>query len=467
MTMSMYSMQNDLSFSNYSQKAENMLDEITTYANSITKLRAEVQRLESVRSLAVVHLNQYKQDYELLHTAYKSALDWIQRNSSRKKSVFLGQQTVMQVPPNDIFSAQASAPTSIIHESPKRSDKNGRQKIKQALDLTSVQQLAPTIQRENIDFQIVKKNPSVNMKCELKACFNTKRTITGLDMTKDNRYIAFSDGNSLDIIDTFLDYHVESFNFPRDDSDEGSARTVKFSPDGNYVASSFHGNNICVFKMPTGEIVKTFKKHTKDVSSIIFTRDKKMMISAGQDGNINAWSYPDFQLITSVTHQAEDGVMVISGIAEYADGKSLIVTYINGSIAIVDLPSLQVRTRQQTDSSLILGVGVSGFDNMIATCSNPNVVLWSMNDGMKLANQLIGHSDMVLCISFSNKDTIVVTGSKDEKIIVWNYSLPQPELFEIITGNNTLFDICHSAISNQFVTCTAGGFVCLWEYGMQ
>ena len=446
-------MQEQLGIS-YSTQCDNMIDQINSYVASITNLKADIDRLYSMRSLAVIHLNQYRQDYELLHNAYKTAYDWMTRNTFQPGQIIDGQQQNNQSNQNSTISDSNS-------EKAEQQQDDDEVSIQRHVEIEKMDK-NPTTEPE---YKIIMENSKKSIKCELKYSYYAKRTLTCLTMTKDNKLIAFSDGNSLDVISTEDSSFFKTISFPADDIiTEHTSRAVAFSNNDEFLASSFHGKHVAVYKMPDYTLVATLKKHSNDVTSILFTKNNKYMITSGQDGQLNVWHYPSFEHHKTINPMSSSQTMIISAIAEINDGKNLLAAYANGNIALLSMSSFKVTTKFQIDTDMIMSISASPFDNVIATCSKGDINLWKLDKSLELLATLEGHKDMVLKLSFSRNNTIAVSGSKDENIIVWNYSLPEPKLFEISMDKNTVFDICHSSIDNHFASCCAGGYVCYWEY---
>jgi len=71
----------------------------------------------------------------------------------------------------------------------------------------------------------------------------------------------------------------------------GLARTVSFSPDGNYLASSGGGDNkILIWKTSDWSLTKALTGHQADVYSISFSPDSQMIASGGYDRTARLWS---------------------------------------------------------------------------------------------------------------------------------------------------------------------------------
>src|SRR6202012_1819388 len=62
---------------------------------------------------------------------------------------------------------------------------------------------------------------------------------------------------------------------------------VSFSPDGRLLAASVPANNVAIWNFKSANLLQPLLSgHTQSVSSIGFSRDGKLLASAGQDGDI-------------------------------------------------------------------------------------------------------------------------------------------------------------------------------------
>jgi WD40 repeat protein len=81
---------------------------------------------------------------------------------------------------------------------------------------------------------------------------------------------------------------------------------VKYSPDGQFVASSGSDNKIKLWDAQTGDLIRTFSGHTNDVSCIAFSPDSQMIASgtggfdASEESNIKLWQVSDGSLIRTL-----------------------------------------------------------------------------------------------------------------------------------------------------------------------
>lgn len=428
----MKTLMNDLGPSKVSMQAEGILERLDSFMIEIQKLHKEVERLQGIKDLAQIHLNQYKQDYELLHNAYKNANYFV--NKIDMKVLFYGQQSQ---PKKDMEKKEVFKASEIAIE--------------------------PT------DFQVISsyqhfQNKNVNLVFR----YNHESKITSLAISNAGDCLAFCDRTKLITLTISSNPTSKVFNFPQEEPIEDYSRCIAFSKDDAYIAASYNGKKICIFDAKTKEIKKQITKHTLDVSVIIFTRDGKYMISAGQDGLINCWSYPNFEHIASLSNQIDPNKShPITGLCEGIDGKSILVSYIFGAIAVVDVPNMTSKEVFQTFSSKLMGIYASPIFGLYASLSNSTVNIEHITDGIDVINTLKGHNNTILSGSFSNEDTVFVSGSRDESIIMWDIMNTQnPKLAEIKMHHNTIFSIAHSPNSRGFASCGADGYVCYWKYNL-
>jgi len=66
-------------------------------------------------------------------------------------------------------------------------------------------------------------------------------------------------------------------------------RTLKYSPDGNFIASGGEDKDIRIWNAHNGACVKVLKGHTQPINSLAFSPDGKLLISSGEDGTIRVW----------------------------------------------------------------------------------------------------------------------------------------------------------------------------------
>ncbi len=162
---------------------------------------------------------------------------------------------------------------------------------------------------------------------------------------------------------------------------QGIIRAVTFSPDGNIIASGGKNKTIKLWNRQ-GKLLNTFSGHFDTVVAIAFSPDGKMIASASLDENIKLWQR-NGELISTLRGHKTD---------------------IRG-VAFLSTPIKSSDNNKQ--------------DYMIASASGDNTIkLWNTNG--KLITTLQGHKGAVWDVEFTPDRKKLVSGSEDNKLMVWN-----------------------------------------------
>jgi WD40 repeat protein len=150
--------------------------------------------------------------------------------------------------------------------------------------------------------------------------------------------------------------------------------SIDFSPDGNYIASASYDAKVRLWKLPEGVLVKEFISHTGTVWSLDFSPDGKTIASCGEDATIKLWSVESGQMIQT----------------------------------------FHGHTRNVWD------VKFSPDGNTLASGSfDKTVRIWNLSDG-KLLHILTDHTEAVVALAFSPDGQKLVSTSDDKTIKLWN-----------------------------------------------
>ena len=149
-----------------------------------------------------------------------------------------------------------------------------------------------------------------------------------------------------------------------------------YSPDGQQIITTADDGKVKVWDVKSGFCVVTFTEHSAAVTACEFAKRGKVIFTASLDGSIRAWDlirYRNFRTFTAPTRLAFS------------------------SIAID--PSGEVICAGSLDS----------FD----------INIWSVQTGQHL-DQLAGHEGPIAALAFSQNGGLVVSGSWDHTVRVWN-----------------------------------------------
>ena len=164
----------------------------------------------------------------------------------------------------------------------------------------------------------------------------------------------------------------------------GGASVLAISPDNQSLVSANYDNDIRIWKIQSGELVKKMEDMTGAMFAGEFTADGKQLIMAGLDETVYIWDAKTFALLRKLKGHGE----TIASLAISPDGKTLVtggfdvVTTKNPvKLAFWDLASGKI-TRSVRAPHQVASVAFSPDGKWVAiTTGDKEVLLWSTNGG--------------------------------------------------------------------------------------
>ncbi len=239
---------------------------------------------------------------------------------------------------------------------------------------------------------------------------------------------------------------------------EGDVTSVKFSPDGQLLASASQDTTIKIGRRD-GQLLQTLSGHRDGVFSVIFSSNHQLLIAASFDNTISFWRHdsstslfenqPFFRLLE------KDGLWAI---ALSPDGKILATANRKGQIKLWTLDGQLIKTIP-AHNKRIWSVNFSPDGQTIATASaDKTIKLWNLEG--KALKTLQDHSNEVLSVNFSLDNKSIASTSKDKTVKVWNFTGQLLHTFEGHT--NEVLDVNFSPDSKLIASASADDTVKVW-----
>ncbi|KAH8705549.1 putative WD-repeat protein [Talaromyces proteolyticus] len=188
---------------------------------------------------------------------------------------------------------------------------------------------------------------------------------------------------------------------------------IKFSPNGNLLASSSKDANIYLWNIPTGAKNKVLTGHADHVDSVDFSPDGQMLASGSGDGTIKLWD------VSSGTIQNTFLVnrYRIKSVTLSLDGKFLVSGSSDSVIRLWDISTGNVQQTLKGHGDWVYSITISRNGQLLAsTSADKTIKLWDIS--VKSALQDSGHL-IVQSVDFSPDEKLLASGSADGTVIIW------------------------------------------------
>ena len=265
---------------------------------------------------------------------------------------------------------------------------------------------------------------------------------------------------------------------------------VAFSPDGKYIVSGSDDGTVRLWNIETGVVAcKPFEGHKYWVHSVAFSPDGKHIASGSMDmirlwnvetgkstlkqfeGDVKSLLFTSNGNIISVSRLSTDHTMiqlwnintgktVLTELLEEKNncvGKMALKTRIEGLDVYADVYNLNFE----------VGVAFSPNGKYIAlvTSDSWDIQLLNIETGKAILKSFEGpgHTDFIICLSFSPDGKYLVSGSKDCTIRLWDIETGKAALKPIEGHRGYVQSLAFSPDGKYIVSGLSDGTVQLWN----
>jgi WD40 repeat protein len=270
-------------------------------------------------------------------------------------------------------------------------------------------------------------------------------TITSIDFSPDGKWIVSgSEDNTLKLwrIEGKERQAVATFT-----GHKKPITTVSFSPNSQLIVSGSEDKTVKLWKRD-GQKIATLK-HDKKVNSVSFSSNGQLIASASDDETVKLWSQ-NGKLIKTLNHGSSvnqvffspDSKIIISQL-----NQSLLSWQQDGSLVKI-YPSFRFQAILNFDDQIIASSwsDSSGYQNVI--------LLPFLNENKARLRLLKGHKNQVISIDLSPDAKMLVSGSQDNTVKLWDLEKSSFETPRHINSSGTTNHIKFSLSHNLFASNT-------------
>jgi WD40 repeat protein len=273
---------------------------------------------------------------------------------------------------------------------------------------------------------------------------NYSDSVYNLSISPNGQMIAAASPNTIKIVQ-------RDGKLIRQWQERDPVKAIEFSPDGKIIATG--SNTKLKLWDLQGNLLRTIGQHSQPIPTLSFSPDGKEIAAADFAGVMKFWDLSGKLLYTRKVH---DGA--IFDIRFSPDGKWVATASWDKTVKIWDRDKTLVQTLKGHEAP-VYGVSFSPDSQQIATASEDNTVkLWSI-DGKELST-LKGHTAAVIEVAFSPNGQIA-TASNDSTIKLWD---PQGQLITTLRGHRYEVNVVRFAHDGKLlVSGSSDKTVLVWD----
>ena len=193
----------------------------------------------------------------------------------------------------------------------------------------------------------------------------------------------------------------------------GFVRSVAYAHDGSRLVSSGDDGSVRLWSQGEATAPVVLRGHLGGVLSVAVSADDRMVLSGGRDGSVRLWSPDEAREVGR--HERHRGW--VEAVAFAGGGQWAVSTGRDGKVMRWDLQTGEVVARGDNGGwTYDLAVSLEGTVAYCSAASGANC--WDLADGHSVA-QWRGHAAGAGCLAVSPDGGLVVTGSSDTSLLVW------------------------------------------------
>lgn len=196
---------------------------------------------------------------------------------------------------------------------------------------------------------------------------------------------------------------------------------VALSPDGEWLATSGEGRSVRLHRISEpGSPAIVLGRHADDLRTLTFSPDGKTLASASMDNNAKLWDLEKFEeRLTLRGHTA-----ALNGIDFHPSGAVVATAGDDETVRIWDVRTGQELVAINPGVGTVLAVGFSEDGSQLA-CGHDGICFYSV-DGVRERQHLRGHSFYVPDVAFHPSLPLVISGSAELRVHVWDPETGRP-----------------------------------------
>lgn len=235
-------------------------------------------------------------------------------------------------------------------------------------------------------------------------------------------------------------------------------RALAFSPDGELLACASGDNRIRIFRLSSGQLVKTFEGHHAMIRALAVHPDGRSLYSAGFDGTLRFWRFPHGPGLNLLRPSAAEIFSLVMG----ASGSHLISAGADCQVRVWTLPDGAAAREMQGHTDTITHLAASPTSELVASSGREGLIrLWNFSSG-GLVRAFENTAGPLTALCMHPNDQVLAGGNSKGMITLWNLSTGQ--VIEQLSGHRQpVTGLVLSPQGDFLYSADSGGRINAWD----
>lgn len=193
--------------------------------------------------------------------------------------------------------------------------------------------------------------------------------------------------------------------------------SVSFDSTGeNFVSSAWRENGFFFWTTNQREYIFRFDAHSNVVNSVALSPDAKFALTGSQDSTARLWQLTNGAVIQKFVGSEDD----IFSVATHPDGEVLASAGYDDVVRIWDIQTGE-NTAVYEGATDDLWFAIYSPDGGLLASGGKDNILRIMDSGTgEILHELDGHTNWVTTAAFNSDGTLLASGSNDQSVIIWD-----------------------------------------------